>query len=102
MSARRQEKVPRLRGPAGRFARDQAARFLRISQARRKAWDISSAGTAPENSTWPCKAKLGTPWMPALRAMKGESKYYVSLAHTRADIDHTIGAWTEAIAELKR
>jgi glutamate-1-semialdehyde 2,1-aminomutase len=28
--------------------------------------------------------------------MKGESKYYVSLAHTRADIDHTIGAWTEA------
>ena len=34
--------------------------------------------------------------------MKGESKYYVSLAHTRADIDHTIGAWTEAIAELKR
>jgi glutamate-1-semialdehyde 2,1-aminomutase len=34
--------------------------------------------------------------------MKGESKYYVSLAHTRADIDHTIGAWTDAIAELKR
>jgi glutamate-1-semialdehyde 2,1-aminomutase len=28
--------------------------------------------------------------------MKGESKYYVSLAHTRADIDHAIGAWTEA------
>jgi glutamate-1-semialdehyde 2,1-aminomutase len=28
--------------------------------------------------------------------MKGESKYYVSLAHTRADIDHTINAWTEA------
>lgn len=28
--------------------------------------------------------------------MKGESKYYVSLAHTQADIDHTIGAWTEA------
>ena len=27
--------------------------------------------------------------------MKGESKYYVSLAHTRADIDHTIAAWTE-------
>src|SRR5947207_3548118 len=25
--------------------------------------------------------------------MKGESKYYVSLAHTQADIDHTIGAW---------
>ena len=34
--------------------------------------------------------------------MKGESKYYVSLAHTRADIDHTIGAWTEAVAELKK
>src|SRR6476661_7591880 len=34
--------------------------------------------------------------------MKGESKYYVSLAHTRADIDHTIGAWTEAAAELKK
>ena len=26
--------------------------------------------TAPENSTWPCRAKLGTPWMPALRAMR--------------------------------
>jgi glutamate-1-semialdehyde 2,1-aminomutase len=34
--------------------------------------------------------------------MKGESKYYVSLAHTRADIDHTIGAWTDAIGERKR
>jgi glutamate-1-semialdehyde 2,1-aminomutase len=34
--------------------------------------------------------------------MKGESKYYVSLAHDRADIDHTIGAWTDAIAELKK
>ena len=33
--------------------------------------------------------------------MKGETKYYVSLAHTRADIDHTIGAWTEAVKELK-
>ena len=33
--------------------------------------------------------------------MKGESKYYVSLAHTRADIDHTIAAWTEAVKELK-
>jgi glutamate-1-semialdehyde 2,1-aminomutase len=33
--------------------------------------------------------------------MKGESKYYVSLAHDRADIDHTIGAWTDAIRELK-
>ena len=40
----------------------------------------------------------------ALRArgiMKGESTYYVSVAHTRADIDHTIGAWKEAIEELK-
>jgi len=34
--------------------------------------------------------------------MKGESKYYVSLAHDRADIDHTIAAWTEAVRELKR
>jgi glutamate-1-semialdehyde 2,1-aminomutase len=40
----------------------------------------------------------------ALRArgiMKGESKYYVSVAHTRADIDHTIDAWKAAIAEVK-
>ncbi len=34
--------------------------------------------------------------------MKGESKYYVSLAHTQEDIDHTIGAWTEAVAELRK
>jgi glutamate-1-semialdehyde 2,1-aminomutase len=33
--------------------------------------------------------------------MKGESKYYVSLAHDRADIDHTIAAWTDAIQELQ-
>jgi glutamate-1-semialdehyde 2,1-aminomutase len=33
--------------------------------------------------------------------MKGESKYYVSLAHTRADIDHTISAWADAIQELQ-
>ena len=32
--------------------------------------------------------------------MKGESKYYVSLAHNQADIDHTIGAWTDALKEL--
>ncbi len=40
----------------------------------------------------------------ALRArgiMKGDSKYYVSVAHTQADIDHTIGAWDEALNELK-
>ena len=40
----------------------------------------------------------------ALRArgiMKGDSKYYVSVAHTRADIDHTIGAWEEALKEIK-
>lgn len=40
----------------------------------------------------------------ALRArgiMKGESKYYVSVAHTQADIDHTIGAWEEALEEIK-
>ena len=34
--------------------------------------------------------------------MKGESKYYISLAHTQADIDFTIGAWTDAIKELKK
>jgi glutamate-1-semialdehyde 2,1-aminomutase len=33
--------------------------------------------------------------------MKGESKYYVSLAHDRADIDHTISAWADAIQELQ-
>jgi glutamate-1-semialdehyde 2,1-aminomutase len=33
--------------------------------------------------------------------MKGESKYYVSLAHTQADIDQTIGAWSEALKLLK-
>lgn len=41
---------------------------------------------------------------PALRArgiMKGESKYYVSVAHTQADIDHTIAAWEDALKELK-
>jgi len=34
--------------------------------------------------------------------MKGESKYYVSLAHTQADIDHTIGAWADSIKELAK
>ena len=33
--------------------------------------------------------------------MKGESKYYVSVAHTEADIDRTIATWSAAIAELK-
>jgi glutamate-1-semialdehyde 2,1-aminomutase len=33
--------------------------------------------------------------------MKGESKYYVSVAHTQADIDHTIAAWEGAVRELK-
>lgn len=33
--------------------------------------------------------------------MKGETKYYVSLAHTQADIDQTISAWSEALTELK-
>jgi len=40
----------------------------------------------------------------ALRArgiMKGESKYYVSVAHTQGDIDHTIAAWEDALKELK-
>ena len=47
---------------------------------------------------------LATRFNQLLRArgiMKGESKYYVSLAHTRADIDHTIAAWTEAVKELQ-
>ena len=34
--------------------------------------------------------------------MKGESKYYVSPAHTEADVEHTIAAWTDAIAEISR
>jgi glutamate-1-semialdehyde 2,1-aminomutase len=34
--------------------------------------------------------------------MKGESKYYVSLAHTQADIDQTIKAWDESLALLKK
>jgi len=33
--------------------------------------------------------------------MKGESKYYVSLAHTQPDIDWTISAWTDAVAQLR-
>ncbi|MCC7048039.1 MAG: aminotransferase class III-fold pyridoxal phosphate-dependent enzyme, partial [Alphaproteobacteria bacterium] len=33
--------------------------------------------------------------------MKGETKYYVSLAHDQADIDRTLAIWREAIAELK-
>ena len=33
--------------------------------------------------------------------LKGDSKYYVSLAHTDADIEHTLGAWDAAIGELK-
>ncbi len=32
--------------------------------------------------------------------MKGESKYYVSVAHTDADVKQTIEAWKGAIAEL--
>ncbi len=34
--------------------------------------------------------------------MKGETKYYVSLAHTRADIDHTIAAWTGSPSRSSR
>jgi glutamate-1-semialdehyde 2,1-aminomutase len=33
--------------------------------------------------------------------MKGESKYYVSLAHTQEDVDWTISAWSDAIAQMK-
>jgi glutamate-1-semialdehyde 2,1-aminomutase len=32
--------------------------------------------------------------------LKGESKYYVSLAHTEEDVRHTIAAWDEALAVL--
>jgi glutamate-1-semialdehyde 2,1-aminomutase len=32
--------------------------------------------------------------------MKGDTKYYVSLAHDEADIAHTIAAWDAALAEL--
>ena len=41
----------------------------------------------------------------ALRArgvMKGESKYYISTAHTEADVKHTIEAWKGAIEELTK
>ncbi len=32
--------------------------------------------------------------------LKGEQKYYVSLAHTPDDIRHTSDAWESAIAQL--
>jgi glutamate-1-semialdehyde 2,1-aminomutase len=32
--------------------------------------------------------------------LKGESKYYVSLAHTAEDIRHTCEAWASAIEVL--
>jgi glutamate-1-semialdehyde 2,1-aminomutase len=32
--------------------------------------------------------------------LKGESKYYVSLAHTPADVKHTIDAWAAAVELL--
>jgi glutamate-1-semialdehyde 2,1-aminomutase len=34
--------------------------------------------------------------------IKGTSKFYVSVAHTQDDIDHTIGAFEEAAAEIAR
>ncbi len=34
--------------------------------------------------------------------LKGEQKYYVSLAHTPEDIKDTIAAWQSAIGELKQ
>ena len=33
--------------------------------------------------------------------LKGESKYYLSLAHTEADIKNTLDAWDVAIRALK-
>ena len=32
--------------------------------------------------------------------LKGESKYYVSLAHDEADVRHTKEAWSSAVREL--
>ena len=32
--------------------------------------------------------------------LKGDSKYYLSTAHDAADIEQTIGAWREAVAQL--
>jgi len=34
--------------------------------------------------------------------LKGDQKYYISLAHTDADIKDTIGIWEDAVTELKR
>jgi glutamate-1-semialdehyde 2,1-aminomutase len=34
--------------------------------------------------------------------LKGEQKYYVSLAHTADDVKDTIAAWESAIGELKQ
>jgi glutamate-1-semialdehyde 2,1-aminomutase len=33
--------------------------------------------------------------------LKGESKYYLSLAHTEADVAKTLEAWDDAIRTLK-
>jgi glutamate-1-semialdehyde 2,1-aminomutase len=35
-----------------------------------------------------------------LGILKGEQKYYVSLAHTAEDIQHTADAWRSAIAAV--
>ena len=48
----------------------------------------------------PCCA-ASTPGCAPRGILKGESKYYVSLAHTDDDIRHTIAAWEAAIDELK-
>ena len=34
--------------------------------------------------------------------MKGDSKYYVSVAHTDADVKHTVGAWADALHAIKK
>ena len=34
--------------------------------------------------------------------LKGESKYYISLAHTQADVDNTLSAMAASIDELAR
>ena len=48
-------------------------------------------------------AEMGRRFTTLLRergVMKGDSKYYVSLAHDAADVKHTREAWASALDEL--
>jgi glutamate-1-semialdehyde 2,1-aminomutase len=50
-------------------------------------------------------AEKGRRFNAALRArgiMKGDTKYYVSLAHTDEDISHTIQCWDDALQEISK